>query len=365
MPRQASTEIYIWSMSISALKTLRDILKGDTFDGAYYVCGEDDFQKEDAMRRLIAAIVDPVTRDFNLEIRLAQDLDGKGLDAALSALPMMAQRRVLVIRDAGSLKKDARKALDRHLVRPASGMVILLIEASGGKVDKELAKNATVIEFGFLTGDSIPKWIVHHVRTHLKTGITVGACELLQNAVGTDLHQLVAELDKLASFTNGQEIDEAAVTAVVGVRRGETMADVLDEVAMKNATKALVLLPQVLSQPKISGVTLVMALTTQTIALSWGKARIAEGLSQGRLSSEYYDFLKGNSSSYTGRPWGSAVAAWSRAVERWTTDSLERAMDALLDADVALKETRLSSEEQVLATLIFSMCIEDERSIAA
>lgn len=351
-------------MSASALKILRDTLKKGTFDGAYYICGEDDFQKEDAMSQLLAATVDPAMRYFNLEILRAPDLDGKTLDAALSALPLMAQRRVVVIRDAGILKRDARKTLDRYLARPASDMVVLLIEASGGKTDKEFAKSATALEFGLLAAERVPRWIAHYVTTHLEAVITAGACELLQTAVGTDLHQLVAELDKLASFTNGGEIDEAAVTAIVGVRRGETMADVLDEVAMKNTTRALALLSQVLSQPKTSGVTLVMALTTQTIALSWGKARITEGLSQGRLSAEYYDFLKGNN-SYTGRPWGSAVATWSRAVEHWTTESLEQAMDALLDADVALKETRFSSEEQVLATLILSMCVEDDRSVAA
>ena len=37
----------------------------------------------------------------------------------------------------------------------------------------------------------------------------------------------------------------------------------------------------------------------------------------------------------------------------------------LLDADKALKETRLSSEDQVISTLVLSMCVEDDRSIAA
>jgi hypothetical protein len=44
---------------------------------------------------------------------------------------------------------------------------------------------------------------------------------------------------------------------------------------------------------------------------------------------------------------------------------LERAFDALLTADVMLKETRLSSEEQVLTTLILAMCAGDEHKIAA
>ena len=349
----------------TALKTLRDALKRGTFDGAYYICGEDDFQKEDAMKQLIAAAIEPAMRDFNMEVKRGSEFDAKSLDAALSALPMLADRRVVVIRDAGTLKKEARKVLERYLEKPSPDLMVLLVESSAGKTDKDLASRCTPLDFDHLTADRIPRWIAHHASTELQMKISPEATELLQSAVGTDLYQLVSELDKLASYASGPEIQESDVTAVVGVRRGETMADFLDQVAMRNTSRALELMPQVLSQPKTTGVLLVMALATQTIALAWGKARRNEGLSQSRLQSEYFGLLKQSGSAYTGRPWSSAAAAWAGALDRWSTQSLDRALDALLVADIALKETRFSSEEQVLATLVLSMCVEDERSIAA
>jgi DNA polymerase-3 subunit delta len=352
-------------MSATALKTMRDALKRGVFDGAYYICGEDDFQKEDAVRQLIAAAIEPAMRDFNMEVRRAQDFDAKALDAALSAVPIMADRRVVLIKDASALRKDARKVLDRYLEKPEPDVMLLLVEASGGKTDAELARNSTPLEFDSLSADRIPKWITHYASTAFQTRITPEAAELLQGAVGTDLHQLTGELDKLASYTNGREIGEEDVSAVVGVRRGETMADFLDQVAARNAARALELVPLILSQPKTSAVSVIMALATQTMALSWGRARLDEGLSQSRLQNEYFNLLKQSGSAFTGRPWGSAAAAWSNATSRWTARSLDRALTALLDADVALKESRVSSEEQVLATLVLSMCIEDDRSIAA
>src|ERR1019366_6569846 len=183
-------------MSVSALKTMRDAVKRGVFDGAYYICGEDDFQKEDAMRQLIAAAVEPAMRDFNMEVKRAQDFDAKSLDAALSAVPMMADRRVIVIRDASALKKEARKILDRYLKTPEPDVMLLLVEASGGKTDAELAKNTTPLEFDVLSADRIPKWIAHYATTEFQTRISADAAELLQSAVGTDLHQLVGELDK-------------------------------------------------------------------------------------------------------------------------------------------------------------------------
>jgi DNA polymerase-3 subunit delta len=352
-------------VSTTALKTLQDALKGGIFDGAYYVCGEDDFQKDDAVKQLIEAATELAMRDFNMEVCQAQETDSKSLDAALSALPMMADRRVIIVRDVSALKKDARKVLDRYLANPAPDVLVILVETSGGKTDKGLSKISTELEFENLTADRIPRWITHYASSHFHMKLHPGAIELLQSAVGTDLRQLVSELDKLASFTNGREVQEVDVAAVVGVRPGETMADFLDEVAARNVPKAMELLPRILSQPKTSGVQLVMALTVQTIALAWGKARMKEGLSQSRLQSEYFTFLKQSGSVFTGRPWGAAATTWSRAVDKWTLRALEHALHVLLEADTALKETTVSSEEQIVATLVLSMCVEDDSVMAA
>jgi DNA polymerase-3 subunit delta len=43
---------------------------------------------------------------------------------------------------------------------------------------------------------------------------------------------------------------------------------------------------------------------------------------------------------------------------------LDRALQVVLEADVALKESRVSSDEQLLATVILSLCAADERSAA-
>ena len=193
----------------------------------------------------------------------------------------------------------------------------------------------------------------------------MGAIDLLQAAVGNDLHQLVTELEKLASYANGREITEEAVSEIVGVRRGETMADLLDVIARRDVKRALTLVDHVLAQPKASAVQIVMALATQTMALAWGRAKLDEGLPQGRLQNEYWELLKQCGSVYTGRPWGNAVAAWASAAGSWETESTQRVLDALLTADLTLKESRVSSEEQVLTTLILAMCAGSEQKIAA
>jgi DNA polymerase-3 subunit delta len=353
-------------MAVSSLRTLRDAIKRQSFDGAYLISGEDEYQKDDAVRQLVDAALEPSLRDFNLDTRRAADLDAEDLEVLLSTPPMMSVRRVVVVRDVGGLKKDARKVLDRYIGQPASDLLLILTSAAGSKADSVLVNSATQLEFAPLTGDRIPKWIAHHATADLGVGITESAIELLQAAVGSDLHQLAGEIDKLASYIEGRggEITEEAVAAVVGVRRGETQADFLDAVADRNVARALELLPHILAQPKTTGVSIVMALTTQTLAISWGRAKLDEGVSRSRLNQEFFDLLK-ETGAYTGRPWGSATAVWSRAAERWTREGLDRSLDVLLEADIALKESRVSSDEQLLATVVLSLCAADERSAAA
>ena len=50
------------------------------------------------------------------------------------------------------------------------------------------------------------------------------------------------------------------------------------------------------------------------------------------------------------------MKSWAKALDAWDDAALDRAMEALLAADIALKETRVSSDEEILARLVLSMC---------
>lgn len=350
--------------SDAALKTLRDAVKKRHFDGAYYVYGDDEFQKNDAVAQLVAAAIEPATRDFNLDTRRAAELDAEALGSLLGTPPMMAERRVAIIREVGALKKDARAILDRYLKHPSHDTTVILVAAPGAKTDKVLQTSTTPMEFNPLDGSRVSRWIAHHVRSELGVEITDGAAELLHEVVGNDLYQLASELDKLASYTNGGVITEDSVSSAVGIRRGETVADFLDKVMQRDATGALNLIPHVLSQPKTSGVSVVMALSTQMLALAWGRSRLDSGLPPGRLEGEYFVLLK-STGAYPARPWGGAARAWAVAARDWKVTDCDRAVVALLAADVALKESRVSSENQILATVVLAICSASGRRRAA
>lgn len=335
-------------------KALHVALKTRVFDPVYFFHGEDDYLKDARTKELVERAVDPATREFNLELRRGSDVDAEILDALLSTPPLLAKRRVVVVREVDKLKQDARALLLRYVERPASDTVLVLAVPAGVKVDKPLADRCTAVEFTMLTGDRLPKWITYHAETVLGRPITAGAVTLLVEAVGADLSQLAVELEKLASFAS-DTIDEDAVAAVVGVRRGESLGTWLDAVATKDTTLALGLVVGVLQQPKTSAVSIVMNLTTQMLAMAYGVAMRASGTPSRALFSEYMTLLK-ESGAFPGRPWGEAAAAWMRNTDRWTASELDAALSALLSADATLKDTRLSSDEQLLTSLVLTLC---------
>ena len=336
-------------------KTLRSAVKSGTFAPAYYFHGDDDYLKDEEVRRLVDVAVDPSTRDFNFELLRGGEVDAETLGTAVSTPPMMAERRVVVVRDVMALKKDARAMLDRYLARPAPDLLLLLVAPPGAKADKGLTASTASLEFKPLTGDRVPKWIAYYAEQTLKATITEGAIRLLEDAVGSDLAQLKVELDKLASYTNGEPINEAAVAAVVGVRSGETTGDFLDAVARRDAAAALAMLPSVLQQPKGGAVPLVIALTVQTLGIGWAQAARERGTGDARLSGEIFNLLK-ETGVYPWRAWGEFAATCARASAQWSSRAVDDGLDALLAADAALKSSRVSSDEQLMSTLVLSLC---------
>ena len=351
-------------MALATMRALITALERGTLDRAYLFYGEDEFLKEEKVRAVIERATATGTRDFNLDVMRGGETDASALMLALDALPMMAERRVMVLRDVTSLKKDARAVLDRYLDSPSANIVLLITVLAGAKVEQQLFDRTAAVEFKSLGEDDLVTWVVRQVG-RLGGSIAPPAVDLLCIAAGNDLALLAGEIEKLLSFTNGAEIDEAAVGSIVGVRRGATLGDLLDRAGARDAPGAIALLEQVLSQPKTTGVSIVMALTTQMLAIGWALAARDRGLSQHRLDSELFSLLKENPASLVGRPWGEAVKCWVRAARHWDDMAVDHALSGLLAADASLKDTRVSSEEQVLTSLLLSLASSAPRRIAA
>src|SRR5918995_7134666 len=129
---------------------------------AYYFHGPEDLLKDEALRALLDRVLDPSLRDFNLDQRSAGQLDADTLFALCTTLPMMAERRAVVLREIEALKRKpkVRGALLEYLGRPAPETVLVLIQgANEENEDKEIARGAVTVACEPPPGDRGLKWL--------------------------------------------------------------------------------------------------------------------------------------------------------------------------------------------------------------
>src|SRR3989442_4510254 len=132
---------------------------------------------------------------------------------------MMAERRIVVLREVNALKRESRNFLDEYLKNRAPDLLLLMTAAVGSKPDGALLTSSTPLQFDPLTGDRVPRWIAHTASSEFGVRMSESAIELLQPAVGNDLHQLAGEVGKMASHVHrrpheGGEEDHSAVVLV-------------------------------------------------------------------------------------------------------------------------------------------------------
>lgn len=350
-------------MPIIAERALRKAMRETSFERVYYFVGDNEFLKESTLRELIAAASGNPSASIGPDVLRGAELHAEALDTALNTPPLFAESRLVVLRDVHAMRKEAREMLRRYVAAPATDTVLVLLSPAGEKPDQSLVAASSTVEFASLGPERVPRWIAHHATTVTSADITPDAADLLHAAVGDDLPQLAAELDKLASFTGGKTITADAVSTVVGIHREESVGTLLDAVAARNAAQAVSLVGRILAQPKTTLVSIIMALSTQTVALAWGRAALDGGVSPRALGREYFTLMK-ECKVYPGRPWGEAVSSWTRFVSDWSAQALDEALHHLLVADTAAKETRVASDQQLLISLVLILCASGHRAAA-
>ena len=320
---------------------------------AYYFHGPEDLLKDEALRALLDRALDPGLRDFNLDQRSAGQLDADELFALCTTLPMMAERRVVVLRELEALKRKpkVRGALLEYLGRPAPDTVLVLIQGANEEgEDKEIARSALTVPCLPLPAERAFEWLERRAGG---LGLTLqeDAARHLVRAVGGELAALAAELDKLAALPAGEPLTVERVGALVGVRQGETVFDWRDAVMEGRIGPAVRLLGPLLDQPGSSGVKLATMLGTTLVGVGVARAHADRRLRGKALDDAVFNAIR-RYRVYGLLSWGEEKARWIRWAPAWPGGRVSGALRAVLAADCALKGTTISDERGILTDLV-------------
>jgi DNA polymerase-3 subunit delta len=317
-------------------------LESGSRGGIFFLFGENEFLKEEAAARLVAAHLDPATRDFNYDQLRATDLEPETLASIAGTPPMMAEWRVVVVRDAQALAATARSRapIESLLARPVPGLVLILVatlpDRTKAQFFERLKREATAVEYAQLAETDLPGWLVSRAAERgLK--LDTAAARALAAAVGSELGVLNQELSKLEGYVGDRKrITREDIEAVVGVLPRQNRWDWFDLVGSGDLAAARRALPVLLDQGE-TGVGLVIGLGSQFLRLALvahgGERALAEALPPHQK-------------------WLAQRIA--RQAKRWSAARLDDALDDLLRADRLLKSTALG-DRPILEELLLRL----------
>lgn len=342
------------ALTLDAL--LRSLKKGAP-DPVYLLYGDEDVLKDEAVRALLDAAVDVAARDFNLDSRFAADLDAEALHTLLNTPPMLAERRAVVLRGVellGKRKSKLRDELMRYLAAPSPTTVLVLVVSAGEDPDADVARRATAVACDALAPERVARWVSHHAAT-LKLTLAAEVVTLLVEAVGNDLTALARELEKLAALAGDRPVTAADVTALVGVRRGETVHDLVEAALERQAggARAAELVEPVLEQAGMSAVKIVSLLGTHLVGTALARAERDRGEGGARLEEAVLRQIQALR-PYGLRNWRQEAARWARWSGLWTAAELSRRLRLALAADRALKSTTVTDDRGIVTQLVLS-----------
>ena len=309
----------------------------------YLLYGEEEYEREALAADLIEQLAPPQARDFNLDIIRADRFDLLDFIQIFESYPMMAEMRLVVLRDVHDLTADQCRGLERIL---ESGVETTRLIAVGHKIDmrrkifRQFAKLGRAVEFRPPYDNQVPQWIQCYAK---RAGIAIepAAIQLLSQYVGAKPRELVSEIEKLVSFA-GTPIKAEAVEQVAGITRGASVFDLADAVGKGQGELAHKLMMRFIDQGEEP--TRAVAMMTRHFQLLI-KARdlLARSLSREQMAAQLGVapfFLNGYLDQARNRP-----APW-----------LWAGLSALREADWRLKSQGRRSEQLVLDLLIGRLC---------
>ena len=337
-------------------------LKRNAPDPAYYLHGDEDVLKDEAIRALLDRAVEPGARDFNVDQRSAAALDPEAFYTLVNTPPLLAHTRAVVVRGVEQVKKTSAlyKEMARYLAAPNPTTVLILTQGAGESPDVGLLKATTSVAVEPLPPDRVARWMARRAG-ELGLVLELEAGTLLLEAVGHDLGFLARELDKLAAFTGGRPGTRSDVAALVGVRRGETLSDLVEAALARQSPVAARLVEPVLEQPGMSGVRVVTALGTALIGTALARAELDRGVSTARLPDVLFRHILAARPFGLGN-WKEEAARWTRWAARWQPAELRQAMRRTLAADTALKSSTVSDDRAIVTDLLLTWAVPQQEA---
>lgn len=336
------------SNSLQEFNSFLNSLKSDNRLPIYIIAGEEDFFVNRALG-YAKTIIPEELRDFNYTLLYGEDISIEKLINAVREYPMMAEKRVVVVKNLqqvqGFQAKDGQDLLLSYLKSPNPTTILILSDAKAinkrSAVGKFLTKSNSNQQFfasDRVQENQLTQWVLDWTKNHHKKTIDIAAAELLWGLSGNDLVQLTAEIDKLVSYVGEESvISSEHVKKAVGQHKAFTLFEIKDAILSANIEAALGMAKQQMELFNASGEIIKLNyLLFSTFTQIWQ----VQMFMHRRMTQQQVAQETGMNSWVLKRTWSEA--------QRVPIQAIPKIMEALLDADKAVKGMSNHSAEGIM-----------------
>jgi DNA polymerase III subunit delta len=346
---------------------------------AYLIAGDDDFRKQRELGELLAKLVAPDFADFDLEHLEGNTATSDRVMAGLGIPPFSSPKRVVLVKYANKMDEDEQKKLAARLEGvPGSGCLVLISPAPD-KVDGKPRKGSEVIgdlskavrkvgkvirveEKKGRDGTADARQFAQSLFVQAGKKIDQSALTQFVQRVGMDFSILSTEAQKLIDYSGDSEtITAADIAKVSSETPEEKVFKLVDAIAAKKPDQAMKHLDDLFEtgdRPD-SEAPKTLSNIARLFRLIWqAKVLVSAGVRVFKKDSVPREVLATLATS----PTVFSQADWQKdrlqsQAARFTREQLARSLEAIAEADAALKgiEGEVEDARMIMELLVLRL----------
>jgi len=235
------------------VKIVNDI-KAGIIKPIYFLMGEEPYYIDKLTEYMEANLLAEDEKGFNQTILYGRDVSIEDIVSTAKRYPMMAERQVVIVREAQELSRTIDK-LESYAENPMPTTVLVMAYKyktldKRKKVTKVLDKNGLVYESKKLYENQVGDWL-KRVLAGKKLNIEPKAAAMLVDFLGTDLSKIANELDKLAIILpQGSTVTPDIIEENIGFSKDFNVFELRKAIGEKNIKKAYQIAQYFADNPK-------------------------------------------------------------------------------------------------------------------
>jgi DNA polymerase-3 subunit delta len=238
-------------------------LKKRIFKPVYFLAGEEPYYIDLLTEHIQEKVLAEDQKAFNQIILYGEDTNIAAIIDTARRFPMMSSHQVLIIKEAQALKK--LEELIMYLEKPLLSTILVFSYKyktidKRTKLHKILESHGVYFESPRIRDYLIPAWIERYL---MNKGIKAdpSASAMLTEYLGTDLHKIVNELDKLIiTLPPGEpQITTTLIEKNIGISKDYNIFELQKAIGERNILKANMIIHYFADNPKDNPITFSIA----------------------------------------------------------------------------------------------------------